>query len=274
MKFFLLSLLLSVSSFLEGSISLNSATTVIFKGVPGQVITSPISISNTSDKPEEVTIYCKDYLFFSDGSCRFDPISSHPKSIGSWIKLSQNHLTLAPKLKGETHFSVMIPNDPSLEGTYWGIIFVEPVTAPVIRPSETKLFQTVKSNVRYGIQVVVEIQKTGNYAVKVLKQDLSFEKETPFIHFDVENQGSRFVQLKSTLDLFTKEGKKIKEISVPKRLLYPTCSSRLNFDLKGVDPGDYIGFLVLDHSEEAIFGGKYPFTISPLKPKELEKKES
>ncbi len=266
MLFFLVLFLFVSPCFLEGGIAVNSRTTLLFGAKPGDQMKSPIVLSNPTDKTEEVKIYCMDYSFSAGGSFSFNPPGYSSKSCCPWITLPQTHLTLPPKTGAEMKFSLSVPNDMSLEGTYWGIIFVEPVVAPL---SEGKVYQTIQSVVRYGIQVIVEIGTSGTYSVKVLKHEIFKNGEKKLLQFDVENQGSRFVQLNPSLDIFTKEGGKIEELKATKLLVLPACSVRFSFDVSQVEPGDYEGFLLLDHSEEAIFGGQYSFTI----PKPLSEEE-
>lgn len=257
----------------EAQISVNSRTAYLLRGAPGQAFKQNISLSNGSEKPSEARIYCSDYTFSADGSSDFPSPGSHPKSNCSWIHLSQNSITLPPKSSGEFGITLSVPNNPDLEGTYWGVVFVEPVTEKIVPPSQKNNTQTLHQNVRYGIQLIVEIGKTGHYSVKVVKHEVVKEKEKNFLQFDVENQGSRYVSSKVSLDLFTKEGKKVKEMKLPNKLIYPACSARFSFDITGMDPGDYSSFFLLDHSENAVFGGQYPFQIPKPEP-EKEKKNN
>src|SRR5438046_2451483 len=92
---------------------------------PGTSYTGAIVVRNLTQQSQPVRIYQTDYLFYADGTSHFDDPGTTPRSNAKWITPSIRSLLVPAMGEMTVTYTVAVPADTSLSGSYWSTIMVE-----------------------------------------------------------------------------------------------------------------------------------------------------
>ena len=200
----------------------------------GEAYQGVITIANPGAKPQEARIYQTDYLFFSDGRNVYGEPGKSLRSNAGWIAFSPRQLLVPPGGNSEVNYTVRVPDDESLVGTYWSMIMVEGISedsAGAIEQEKGKVKVGVKTVIRYGIQMVTHIGDTGTRKIKFLKVELLKEGENRTLQVDAENTGERWLRSSLWVELYDEKGNNIGKFEGERKRIYPGTSVRYRIDL-------------------------------------------
>jgi len=226
----------------------------------GETIKGSIPILNRGDSVGRVKVYVMDYLFNSEGQTFYEKLGFNPRSNGNWIKTSRTYLEIPPNNEVNFTYTLQVPKTLKKDGTYWSIILVEPLLPP---PTDTgqKNTASIQTVMRYGIQVVTHLGKTGKYDLKIANKNIESNDEKKYFSIDVENSGSLMLAPQISVELFNNLGNYIGNFKGPKLRIFPTCSVKYSVDLGNLSKGDYKAVLILDHNEGEVFGAQYDLSL-------------
>nr|WP_321354382.1 hypothetical protein [uncultured Draconibacterium sp.] len=211
-----------------------------------------IQVQNTGTEAQSVKVYQRDYWYSFSGESRHDEAGTLARSNADWIKYTPTLLTLQPNEMAMIDFEVNVPDNDTLNGTYWSVIMVEG-----IQPEDTSASSGVKirTAIRYAVQIITNIGSTGKRDLQFLGMELTpGEDETQVLNVAIENTGERILKPELNLELFNAEGESIGVFKAERRKTYPTTSILLSLPLEGVKPGAYAAVLIADCDEDNIFG--------------------
>lgn len=228
--------------------------------VPGQVIKGTIPILNKEDRVAKVKISQGDYLYYANGSNDFADAGTTARSNARWVSLYSTYLEIPPHATENFNYTIAVPNDSSLTGTYWSLIFIEPIEEKQQMSDENNEVG-VQTIIRYGFQVITNIGQEGKYDIKILDKKISASADKKTFTVDVENIGTRRISPKVYLELFDKAGQGKGKFYANQAGCYPSCSVRYEIDLTQLPSGSYPAILVLDQGENAVFGAQYTLDI-------------
>ena len=231
---------------------------------PGGVVSGTITVLNRGTEPAEVRFYQTDYHFTSAGESDFAAPGTKPRSNARWLTLDANQASISPNATVEVNYRGTVPGDAGLRGTYWSLIMVEQteaVQAPVPGTNPRERKAAIRTVVRHAVQVVNDLGAPVPAALKVLRKALDHDSQSKSFLLDVENQGEWMVRPEVSLELFDASGTSKGKLEAAKVRLYPGCSFRYRFDLKGVPPGSYTGLVVLDTGDENLSGAQYSLEV-------------
>ena len=98
---------------------------------PGQRYVGSITVRNLTSEPQPVRIYQTDYNFKAAGTTDFGDAGSTPRSNATWVAPQTQRVTVPPRSEVTVPYTVKVPQNDSLRGTYWSAIMVEAAeTAP------------------------------------------------------------------------------------------------------------------------------------------------
>lgn len=216
-----------------------------------------IFVKNLGEEPQEVKVYQTDFLFFCDGSNLYGEPGKDPRSNAKWISFSPRQLTIAPQQTSAVNYTIKVPDDKSLKGTYWSSIMIEGLwkSAPkVVTPGKEEVKASVIQNIRYNIKIRTHLGNTGSRELKFLDTKLLREGEKRILQADIENTGERFLKPRLWAELYDKEGAYIGRFEAGILRTYPGTSVRFKIDLSGVPEGEYKALIVADCGGDAVFG--------------------
>ncbi|MBX9924336.1 MAG: hypothetical protein K2Y01_09520 [Rhabdochlamydiaceae bacterium] len=261
MFYILLSLCLLLQPLLQGaSLLIPGSLTHETVVSPKQKVEGSIPIQNEGDSPLKIQVTLADYLFNSKGESFFPSAGTCPRSNTSWIQTNKMQFEVAPHATYSFAYTLQVPDDPSLEGSYWSIFLIEPVEENSVSP-EQKQSLGVQTVIRYGVQVLTHLGKTGSYDLKITDKKIVQEKELKTFAISVDNIGTHSLSPALTLELIQTTGKKMGRFETVKQRILPSCSTTYQVDLSSVPQGKYKAMLILDHGENALFGAQYDFSL-------------
>ena len=230
------------------------------KVVLTQEIEGSIPIQNESDKPITVKVSLSDYSFNSKGESLFSSMGSNPRSNSSWIQTNKMLFEIAPHSTYSFAYTLKVPNEKSLSGTYWSIFLIEPVEASLQSPDK-KQSLGVQTIIRYGVQIITHVGDSGTCDLKILTKQIIKENAKKFFSLQVENPGTRSLSPVMSIELVDLSGKKIGRFETVKQRILPTCSVSYQVDLSTVVDGKYKAMVFLDNGDNAFFGAQYDLTL-------------
>lgn len=230
---------------------------------PGGSSEGVILLKNTSSRPEEAKVYQTDYLFYSNGKNIYGEPGTVPRSNSGWVTLSNNRVIVPPGETASVYYAIQIPNNPDLKGSYWSLIMVEGAGEPPksIKEIPGKAQFGIRTNLRYAIQVITNIGKTGESKIKFLDKKIVTQDGGKIFQLDVENTGERTLSPFAAIELYNKDGAPAGRYSAEPLRIYPGCSVRYSIDLSAVAKGKYKSLLIIDNKDDNVFGAQYDINI-------------
>ena len=226
---------------------------------PGCTYSAEIIIDHSGDVPIEVQVTQNDYMFFADGTNTYGEPGSVPRSNSSWITfVLPSRLVLVPGERVSIPYTIEVPDDPSLVGTYWSIVMVAPVLPPVESP-EGKI--AIRQVMRYGIQIITHIGDSGERKINIIDTKLLQEEEGPLLRIEIENIGERYVAPEVWTELYDDSGSSVGRFESSKLGIYPGCSVTHRILLSGVPTGKYEALVVFDNGDQYVWGAQYTLEL-------------
>ena len=220
-----------------------------------------ILLKNNSDEPQEVKIYQTDYLFFSDGTNIYSEPGKEVRSNADWISFGPARLIIPPQETGAVNYTIRIPDNKPLIGTYWSMIMVEGIgkdsPEASTAPEEDKTKISIRQVMRYGIQIITHIGDSGIRNLKILDQKFIKEEENYLFQLDIENVGERWLRPQVWAELYNQKGSFIGKFSGGVLRIFPGTSVRYRIGLNDIPSGKYKALLVIDNGDEYIWGLQY-----------------
>jgi hypothetical protein len=241
-------------------VSVTSGLTYEKETQPGGTYRGTIQLRNNGDMPQEVKIYQTDYLFFSDGRNIYGEPGKDPRSNADWITFSPHRFTIPPKGTSQVNYTLEVPDDKSLTGTYWSMLMVEGISSSspeASRPKKDTIKVGISQVTRYGAQIRTQIGDTGARELKFVKTRLLKEDKKRILQLDIENIGERLLRPDLWVDLYDEKGKSIGKFKGGKLGVYPATSVRFKIDLSQVPKGTYKAMIVADCGDDDLFGATY-----------------
>ncbi|MEW5768089.1 MAG: hypothetical protein AB1797_10795 [bacterium] len=245
----------------------------------GETYQGVIFIRNRDEEPQEVKVYQTDYLFFFDGTNTYGEPGKAPRSNANWITFSPKRLTIPPKEASGVNYTIKVPDNETLEGTYWSMLMVEGISknSPEFsKPEKEEVKLYIREVVRYGVQMVTHIGNTGTRSLKFVNTQFLKEAERKILQMDIENIGERWLNPFLWTELYDEKGSYIGRFEDKRQRIYPGTSVRYKVDLSQVVQGQYKALVVAEAGDDDVFGATYTLKIEEDKkpPEDTEKKIS
>jgi len=230
----------------------------------GETYGSMIQISNTGSDAEHVKVYQTDYFFSSDGKSFYDDPGKNSRSNAPWITFGPSGLTVPPGGSSIINYSVKVPTDQNLAGTYWSIIMVEVVSKgspEIVGAHGGQVRLGINQVFRYGVQIVTHIKDTGQLKLKFLDTRLLREGGARVLEVDLENIGERWLRPALWTEIYDTTGTLVGKFDAGTLRIYPGTSARYRVDLTKVEPGYYKAVVIADCGADDVFGQTYSLSV-------------
>ena len=270
MKRLLTSLFFTALAFCSGanasaSIAVVGSLSRSAKVEPGVTFDGVILLKNTDKVAGEARVFRTDYLFQADGSNTYGEPGSHARSNANWITVNAARVKLAPGETVPVRYKGKAPSDPSLRGSYWSMIMIEPMSGANELPSSDKDKVTVglKTKIRMGVQIVTEVGRGAASKLQIDSKAVDKCDGKRSFFLDLNNTGERMLIPAVTVELFDRSGASIGRFEGGRVRIYPTCSARSRIDLTDVPPGRYNAMVLLDAGGDQVMGAQYDLQLDP-----------
>jgi hypothetical protein len=227
----------------------------------GETYQGEIVIKNQEDTPQELKIYQSDYRFNYEGETIYGEPGKDARSNAGWISFNPSRVTIPPKEKATISYTITVPGDQSLVGTYWSMLMIEglPMGSPESEGTqkEKKLSMGITQIMRYAVQVVTHIGDTGTRKIKFIQTKILKEKNARILQVDVENEGERLLRPQMWTELYAPDGTSLGRFQGEQYRVYPNTSKRFRIDISKVPAGTYKALVVADCGENDLIGIQY-----------------
>lgn len=229
----------------------------------GEELKGEIVLKNPGTEDVTIRLYQRDYSFDSDGKSFYLEPNSLEHSNASWIHIDKTRVSLAPNNITTIKFTIKVPNDNNLIGTYWSMIMVEPLSAiSLVEEGGKDVNVTIHETVRYGIQIVTSIGNSGEKKLEFVKASLNANDDgTMQLTVDMKNTGQRWLKPDVWVDLFDESGSQIGRFKATNKRLFPGTSVRHLISLGNLRQGKYMALVVADDGEEFVVGAEYTLNV-------------
>lgn len=269
----LLLVVLSIIAFnnAQASVSVLNGLTHEREATQGEAYDGIIQLKNTGQEPETVRLHQRDFRFTYKGDKFYEKPGQLQRSNISWITFWPQRISISPQETIEVKFTVKVPNDDEMTGTYWSVIMVEGeprLSAIASSPLEKDINFSINHVMRYAVQIVTHINKSGIRNIKFLNTELIHNIDKRILHIDVENTGERWLRPTMYLDLYDEQGNHLGKYGGGRWRIYPGTSVRYRIDLTNIPEGKYSALVVIDNNDDYVFGAQYTLDFaSPPKDK-------
>lgn len=252
--------ILMAASVARAQISVLSSTVEEKEAAKGETYTGRIVISNPTTLPQTVRIYQTDYRFSADGTSNFDDPGSQPRSNATWVTPQSQRVVVPPRSEVTVPYSVKVPANDSLRGTYWSAIMVEGAeTAPTSTTGRGGQSQVgIGSVIRYAIQVATHIGGSGSRTVRFEQPRVGRTASgEATLDLDVITSGDRAVRPKLSVEIYDGQGTLQGRAKQDRGLLYPGSSLRQHFNFGKIPAGTYKAVVFADTGDEKVFASQF-----------------
>jgi hypothetical protein len=233
---------------------------------PGKSYEGTIEVGNPDEQPQEIRIYQTDYSFFADGTVLYGQPGRLPRSNARWITISPQRVTIPAKQSITVRYTIQVPLDETLRGTYWSVVMVEPVApgspeSGSYDPAEVTV--GIHEVLRYGMQIVTTVGSTGARALQFSQVRLQAEKGRRLLTIDIQNTGERWLQPDLRVDIYDAQGGYVGEFDGGAHGLYPGTAARFTVPLLGLSGSTYKAVIVADSGDDDVFGANVSLVLQP-----------
>jgi hypothetical protein len=230
----------------------------------GETYQVRLLLKNTTADPQEARIYQTDYSFTADGRSVYGPPGTTARSNAKWVTVSPSYVAIPPDATIPVVYTVSVPKDSTLVGSYWSMVMIEPIVAGSVesrRAANARVDFGLSVSTRYGTQIATNIGASGISKIAFDSLTATTTKDgTRGLRFDFINTGERANRFVMSLELYDESGELVKKATQARGLLYPGTAARQNFDVGTLAPGSYTAVLVADAGGDKVFGGQFKVT--------------
>lgn len=254
-------LLLGMGGVLGQGFNVSSPLVEVFTVAPGANPSGEIVFTNSTNQTIALKLSQGDYQFVAGGATQFSDMATQPRSNAAWITLSRTEVSIPANGRITVGYSLQVPQDAKLSGSFWSAIFAEPLqSATEVNPNDT-VGVGLTQKLRYAIQIIANIGDSGQPRLRFLNPKIVKEGDAHFLLVDVQNQGDRYVRPGAKLDVLTEDGKNAGTPEAIRTLLLPDSVVSLRIAMGQLKQGKYQAALILDDGGRFVFGARYRFEV-------------
>jgi len=231
-----------------------------FQAQPGETIHAEFMVSNQSGEPKTVRIYSGDWVRMEGDVTKYE-FSTIPgeeeRSLLKWMTFSPDQMVLAPDESRDVYCDVTFPDDPTLEGSYWGVIFVEEVPvveAPLESPDNDVMQVGIATIFRYAVKIYTTFEGTDVLSAKfadlhVTQADGGYDVAGIF-----ENSGNVYIRPDVWLEIRDISGEVLFTQTHERQTVLPESTHLFIFSLRDLElaPGSYLVMVIADYGGTAL----------------------
>jgi hypothetical protein len=239
-------LFLSFQASNAGVVILNGLTHV-HESASGQLITGVIRMKNTDETEQRVIIYFNDLFQECGKGTVLTADITHKNSIKNWLTTNVNEHVFKANEEYELIYTINVPNDVEIDGSFWGILMVE-VEKP-IKEDELEYGVKLESKIRYGIQIIADINERTPSELEFYDIKIEEPDGNKLINVVLKNLGTFYVEPTLVLEVFNDQGEQQKKEEAKFKKVYPNSCKTFTLDISNLPKGAYTAVLVADYGE-------------------------
>lgn len=220
-----------------------------FSGVSGQTFKGKVILINPTSIDQRVIFSLNEALYNCETGRTFVEKAAHINSSTTWFNGSVLEKVLAPKEKFIYKFSITIPNDALLKGSYWTTLMVD-VDKPVRKEVSKGIGLSTK--MRYAIRLLTDVNLMDDVALDFKQIELKPEsqKNKRKLTVKIFNESLFIENVKLSLEVYDFNGNKILMSKTQRLSVFPNVCRDFNIDVSNLKKGDYKCIVLADSREE------------------------
>lgn len=245
------------------SVRLASPLRQVLSVAPGGSHQGEIVLVNGSDQATTVQVSQVDFLPTEEGSSYPEP-GTLPRSNADWLEVVRSDVQIPAGEQVVVPYSIEVPNNPDLAGSYWSMILLTPSDAESVQETQAGRVRTsVRSQFRYGVSVVTNLGDSGESGLSFENPQFVRPEDGVATHLQVslKNTGERLLNPEVQLELFDAGGTQVDRLEAQVERIFPGTSVRQDFELDSLAPGEYTAVVIADAGGEAVFGTRYTLNV-------------
>ena len=233
------------------SVVILNGLTHIKPGVAGQTVYGEVVLANTTNIEQRITFELFDAIYSCETGRSFIKNHPHNNSSTNWFAGALMDKVLAPKEKYIYKYSITIPNDTNLKGSFWTTLMVN-VEKPIKEQVIDKI--GIDTKVRYGIRILTDV----NYYDEVkldfktidVKEDINSIQKA--LAVNINNQNKFIEEVKLTLEVYDVNGNPVLSNDSKKYKVFPNTCKEFLLDISALPKGEYQCIVIADSREELV----------------------
>lgn len=222
----------------------------------GNTVSGEIEVKNVSDTPQKIVLYLQDLSI----PCQKDVIFMEPgaskNSLGTWITIENNEVVLEPGEIRKIIYRIRFPENTDPK-SYWSMVMVEGETP--LSEQKLKNVVTVSSKVRYGVQIICNLNKDSTEALQI--DEARYNRETGTIEITLSNPSLYIEKSLLSVELYDGSSELVASESSAKENVYPGSCKTISIPFKEpLAAGKYSCMIVMDN-EAGLVGTSFDFTL-------------
>ena len=258
------SLLFAVVAAVSADIVIDGRLTHELEVEPGSTHAGSIVVRNNGSGAEEVKLYQTDYRSTSGGEHFYEDPGTLPRSNADWISFSPNRFSIPAGESYTISYSIRVPLDQSMEGTYWSVLMIEGIPDTSVESSEFDPEQVgigINTVLRYAFKIVTHVGASGTVDPKITGVAMRQDEGQRTLVVALENIGTRLLRIQVWAELYDGSGEFIGRYDGEYLALYPGSSLPFQINLTAVPAGSYTTLVVVDSGNNNVFGASFPLTL-------------
>jgi len=222
-----------------------------------------IVMVNGSDQATTVQVFQVDFLP-SEAGVGYPEPGSLPRSNARWLEVGSGDVQIPAGEQVVVPYSIKVPNNPNLAGSYWSMILLTPSDAESVQETQEGRVQTsVRTQFRYGVSVVTNLGDSGESQMSF--DNPKFERPqggaAAHLQISLKNTGEQLLNPNLSLELYDKSGAQVDRLEAQAERIFPGTSVRQDFELGSLSPGEYTAVVIADAGGEDVFGTRYTLNV-------------
>ncbi|MEQ6122527.1 hypothetical protein [Reichenbachiella sp. MALMAid0571] len=232
------------------SVSIMNGLSHMYNGNSGDVIQGQVVLVNTSDQSQRVKFELNEALFSCTSGRVFTEKSTHVQSSSTWFEGEVMEKVLSPREKYVYRFTIRIPEDPSLRGSYWTALMVS-----VEKPIREEIMNNgigLNTKVRYAVGLLTNVNEFDEVTLDFEEVDLDTDspKYKNELGIKIRNNGIFIEGVALVLEVYNDAGKRVAVFETDRNMVFPGVCKTYSLDISSLPAGKYECLLLADAREE------------------------
>jgi len=244
-----------------------------FTVAPGDTFTGSIPVTNVSEEQITVRMYVGDWVPIPGQTSGYefsDAGGTIERSMASWVEFSPERMTLEPGETKEVLYDVNTPDDTTLEGSYWAVIFLEKVTLEgpdILGSGEEGVAIGITSIWRYAIKIYLTMEDTKAPDATFTTFNMESVENGFKATATLQNDGNIYLKPEVWLEMRNPAGEVIYTQEHREQTVLPESARDFVFELRDlpIESGEYLVMVIADYGVQGLIAaqGRVNLTITP-----------
>jgi len=230
---------------------------------PGETYSGYVLADNLGTVPLSVDAYLGDWTHTESALLFKNETNTHPRSLGKWMRLSPHQLAIAPGGSERVYYTISVPPDLALAGSYWGVLFVGQSPIPALprasaREPDQQFSLGLRILMRFAVVVYVTIADTGIRKAGFVSTQVRSAKGALTVSATLANDGNTYLRPNTWLELRDQTGATVYSLEHAPYTVLPGLKREVTFEVKNLNipAGGYTALVIADYDAPSLIAAQ------------------